>query len=350
MTAAPPEFKHMYIAILRCRTWCDWPASSRFISRAYDEPISLPNGDRVCLSVHIATYAQRPRPETSPARPLAATAGPIVWRGHLETGYALGFQIVKAPEDSIPITLNHEPPYEGDIDIQLHIGSPTPLPTDQLAQLASQVCTSMLAFINLAFGDLATPVAPVQLRELRDDGSQFANSLILAVRERRPVTSELATDAVHGFAQKRVALSPREARALDVAARRYLTSLTETDPVDKYCDLWESCEFGTMFERAKGGKVASIAQALAAHLMSSGFAIAKARLERSLEIKALYEARGRIVHEAIDSPHEFQEKTRLLEAIASELLRYRFGLPCNVKGPIADRLPMLFTPPRAGHS
>jgi hypothetical protein len=86
--------------------------------------------------------------------------------------------------------------------------------------------------MNLAFGDLATLVAPVQVREFIGTGWQFANAVALAVRARRPVAVESATNAVQGFAQSRVALPGEEARALDVAARRYLTSQTETDPVD----------------------------------------------------------------------------------------------------------------------
>jgi hypothetical protein len=339
MSTAPPEFKHMYVAILRCRTYCDWPPSSRFISRAYDEPLPLANGERICLSLHVATYGPRPRPETAPARPINPAPGPILWRGNIETGFPLGFQIVKAPEDSIPVALDHEPPYEGDIDIQLHIGSPSPLPTNQLTTVASQVCTSALAFFNLALGDFATPVAPVQVREFIGTGWQFANTIALAVRNRHSVTPESATDAVHRFSKKRVALPATEARALDVAARRYLTSLAETDPVDKYCDLWESCEFSTMFERAKGGKVGRIAQALASHLANCGRPLAKARVETSLDIKGLYDARGRIVHEAIESPDQFHEKTRLLEAVAAELLRYRFGLPFDVNNPLSAKLP-----------
>ena len=245
---------------------------------------------------------------------------------------------MKAPEDSIEVVINHEPPYEGDIDIQLHIGSEVALPTDQLTTVASEVCTSALAYMNLAFGDLATPVAPVQVREFIGTGWQFANTVALAVRARRPVAEESAANAVQGFAQSRVALPAEEAIAPDAAVRRYLTSQTETDPVDRYCDLWESCEFATMFERAKGGKVGRIAQALASHLANSGKSIAKARVENSLDIKVLYEARGRIVHEAINAPDEFERKTRLLEEIAAELLRFRFKLPFNENGPLAARI------------
>jgi hypothetical protein len=143
MSAPPPEFKHIYVAILRCRTYCDWPSSTRFVSSAYDEPVYLANGRQICLSLHVATYDRRARPETSPARPLTPAEGPILWRGQIGAGFPLGVQIVKAPEDAIEISIDHEPPYEGDIDIQLHNGSEVAVPKDQLTTVASQICTSL---------------------------------------------------------------------------------------------------------------------------------------------------------------------------------------------------------------
>jgi len=342
MAQVPIEIKNKHVAILRCRTWCDWPESGRYVSRGYKEPLHLPNGDPVYLSVHIVTYGRRKRPEIELPRPLAATSGPIVWRGHMDSGYWLGLHFVKAPEDTIPVTFHYEPPYEGDIDIQLHIGLASEATADELIQLAAPVCTSMLAFVNLALGELAIPVAPVQVRELGSKGSSFATSIVVAVRERGCITEDLAKQVADGFVYARADMSPVEVRAVSAAARRYLTSLTETDAIDKYCDLWESCEFSAMFESAKGGKVGKIALALASHLRRCGVDVTKTQVERGLKLKDLYETRGRIVHNAVDSAGEIAEKTKLLEAVAAELLRYRFGLPCLTNGRICDSLSIAF--------
>lgn len=260
----------------------------------------------------------------------------------MESGYWLGDNFVKAPEDSVPVSLHYEPPYEGDIDIQLHIGLESVPSIDELKQLASEITISMLTYVNLAFGDLAVPVAPIQVRELRNEGSQFESSLLMAVHERPPIAPDLACVAPDRFVQARSELSPVEARSLAVASRRYLTSLSEVDDVDRYCDLWESCEFSTMFEKAKGEKVGKIAHALASHLVRSGVDISKAQVERELDIKSLYVIRGRIVHNAVETPELFGEAIRLLRAIATELLRYRFSLHCLPKGLIAERLASRF--------
>ena len=85
-----------------------------------------------------------------------------------------------------------------------------------------------------------------------------------------------------------------------------------------------------------------IAQALALHLKRNGVNVTKANLERKLEIKSLYEISGKIVHDAVESPEKFEEKMGMLEAVASELLRYRFGLPYLRESAISDKLPSDF--------
>lgn len=342
MTALPFEVNNRYIAILRCRTWCNWPEFCRYVSKGYREPVHLSNGAPVRLSVHIVTYAQRTRPELEPAHPLDPTCGPILWRGHMDSGYWLGTNFIKAPEDDVPVTFHYEPPYEGDIDIQLHMGLESAAPIDELRQLAREISLSMLAYVNVCFGELAAPVAPIQVRELKEGQSHFDSSVVMAVRERQTIGPDLAHTAPDQFVQVRSTLSAVEARALAVTSRRYLTSLTEVDDVDRYCDLWESCEFSTMFEKAKGQKVGKVAHALASHLTRSGVSINKAQIERELRIKDLYETRGHIVHDAVEAPEDFGRITAMLEAIATELLRYRFGLPCLYRGPIADRLASRF--------
>ena len=140
---------------------------------------SFINGTPVRLSVHIVTYAQRKRPELEPARPLDPRCGPIVWRGQMESGYWLGTTFIKAPEDEVPVTFHYEPAYEGDIDIQLHMGLESTAPIDELTQLAREISVSLLAYVNLCFGELAAPVAPIQFRELKDGQSRFDSAVLV---------------------------------------------------------------------------------------------------------------------------------------------------------------------------
>src|SRR5438132_2282389 len=138
----------------------------------------------------------------------------------------------------------------------------------------------------------------MQIRRVKEGGSsQIENNFTIAVHNRATVTAELATRLVNAYSKNRAMKSPEQVRAIDVAARRYLTSLTEVDDVDKYCDLWESCEFSSMFEHARDGKVGKIAQGLASNLKGSGIDVTKAKVETALRVKELHVTRGSVVHQ-----------------------------------------------------
>jgi hypothetical protein len=278
-----------------------------------------------------------PRPD--PLGPLEKD-GPIVWRGRMETGYWMGMHYLKAPEDELPLSLHYEEPYEGEIDLQLHIGLTHWASTEDLARVASPLCISVLALINLSAGEFLVPVAPLQVRALGDHGSQFSDAVVIAVRQRPQILMDSVKEAIDRFVRTRAGLDRAAAQALSVAARRYVTSQTETDPIDRYCDLWECCEFATLSVKAKGGKVGRVAQALTSHWNQTSHRsrLRKADVERLLEIKRLYDTRGRIVHEALDAPAELAERTHLLEDVAAELLRHRLGVPFSSKGRAFDRL------------
>jgi hypothetical protein len=129
------------------------------------------------------------------------------------------------------------------------------------------------------------------------------------------------------------------AHALSAAARRFTSAVAESDSVDRYCDLWETCEFATLHEPgAKGGVVGRIAQALTNRLKAHHPKLTKRRTENALTLRALHKTRGRVVHEASESPADLAGSTRLLEAIAAELLRRNFNLPYTPNGVIEDHL------------
>lgn len=115
-----------------------------------------------------------------------------------------------------------------------------------------------------------------------------------------------------------------------------MDSITETNEIDKYCDLWETCEFATLGVNAKGGKVGRIAQALSDHIGKINPLFSKRNVENNLRIKELYETRGAIVHNAIQNPLMLQESSRLLSEIALELIRFRLDLPYERNQVIED--------------
>lgn len=297
------------------------------------------SGAKVYLSLHIATYKDRPRPENAPAAKLDVSSGPILWRGTDGVGYWVGGARIKAPEDEIMVTIGYEPPYEGEIDLQLHIGCEQEVSPNELSQVVESILQSALAFVNLAVNEIMIPVAPIQLTRLRAEGNQIVSATKLSVRARSVIAGDEANRTVTEFAVVRSSQTTKEAEALGVASRRLMSAISETDDVDRYCDFWETCEFATLFEpRASGGLVGRIAQALARHLSPSFPRLTKRRVETHLGIRQLHKIRGRVVHEAFDTPENFQESLRLLEEIAAELLRSGFQLPPRPGRGIVARL------------
>jgi hypothetical protein len=327
LQSAPP-LACRFVAILRCRTWCRWPEWGRFQSPAFKDPIVTSSGTNVYLSLHIVTYKDRPRPENSAAAKLDNGSGPILWRGTDGIGYWVGGARIKAPEDQIMVSMSYEPPYEGEIDLQLHIGCEQELSPSDLSPVVESILQSALAFVNLDVREIMIPVAPIQVTRLGPEGNQITSATKLAVRARSTISADDATRTVKEFAVARSAQSMKEAEALGVASRRLMSALAETDDVDRYCDFWETCEFATLFEpKATGGLVGRIAQALVRQLLPRVPGLTKRRVETQLGIRQLHKIRGRVVHEAFDTPENFQENLRLLEEIAAELLRHAFKLP-----------------------
>jgi galactitol-specific phosphotransferase system IIB component len=317
-----------FVAILRCRTWCRWPEWERFQSQAFQDPIVTASGVKVFLSLHIVTYKDRPRPENAAAAKLDIGSGPILWRGTDSVGYWVGGARIKAPEDQIILNIGCEPPYEGEIDLQLHVGCEQEVSSAELSPIIESILQSALAFVNLAVNEIMVPVAPVQLIRLLAAGNQIASSTNLAVRARHAIAEDNAAHTVKQFAVARSTQSIKEAEALGVASRRLMSAISETDDVDRYCDYWETCEFATLFKlKARGGLVGRIAQALTDQLLTIFPDLTKARTENALELRLLHAIRGRVVHEAFDAPGRLQGNLALLGEIASELLRHGFKLP-----------------------
>jgi hypothetical protein len=285
------------------------------------------SSEPVHLSIHLVSYEPRPRPELAPTRPSKLGVGPIVWRGQMSTGYWVGPVFLKAPEDTVKVEFEHEAPHQGEVDIQLHVAASFEVSKAQLKDIATSISYSTLSYINIALGELLVPVAPIQIRRLSGEReSQFENEVSVFVKERRQFSAETLEAALHDYVGRRVEISEKEKAALDAAMRRYLTSLTEMDEVDKFSDLWETCEFATFDVKAKGTIVSRISQALTNQMQRAGIRRRKADVENTLQIKTLYEVRKALVHNAVENPARLREHTALLSEIALELIRFRLGL------------------------
>jgi ketosteroid isomerase-like protein len=245
----------------------------------------------------------------------------------METGYWVGDLLLKAPEDKLKIEFDHKGPFQGEIDIQMHMGTTSELENELLITFSNTICHSVVSFLNITLGEYLVPVTPVQIRALQPGGSTFENSVQMKCVSRPVLEKKQLEECLSNYIAYRQSTDKEEERTMDTAMRRYLSAQNERDVVDKYCDLWESCEFVTYNVKAKGQKVGRIAQALANHISKTGRKISKANVEKLLDIKGLYNVRGQIVHNAVDKPEYIKDKIALLNELALELIRYKLGLP-----------------------
>ncbi len=330
-----PSMTHEYLSILRCRTYCVWPEWVSFETPSLRTRITTDGKDvEVDMKFSVTTYEARPRPEISPPQAEGRKVSPIIWRGLMGPGYWLGEALLKAPEEKITVELEHEHALQGEIDIKIHLKAPSELQTDILRKELSTLSLSLASYVNVALGDYMVPVAPISVSERNPSGAWvITDSHYMFVRNRGRFSEETLQAKLTGLIEKRMEMQETEGKAFDVAARRYLTSLTETDPIDKFCDLWETCEFLVSEAKAKGDIVSRIAKALAHHMCLS-----KKLVENRLDIRGLYRIRKDIVHNAKESLPDLMIRIRLIDKIACELIKNRLRLPYEGCPPLDDLL------------
>ncbi|MGH9199164.1 MAG: hypothetical protein ACRD1T_25965, partial [Acidimicrobiia bacterium] len=151
---------------------------------------------QVTAGVAVASYLARSvAADYSPER---ADVGPLVWRGEVPGLYSLRDVLLKAPDDVIPVTLEHEPPRRGEIDILVALDVPGSLPRDAGSPLRS-IALALLALINLRLHDHLVPCAPFQVSAIVPGGRQFDNSVTIAVERRDEPAVEAIQSTLNEF-------------------------------------------------------------------------------------------------------------------------------------------------------
>jgi len=315
------KFNHNYILILRCRTFGIWPEWTSIFSNFYVVESEI-NAKKIeiTFSMGIVCYERRPLPEIDPPRPEIKSISPIVWRGDIQTGFCLGDSFIKAPEDEVPLALKYEHAYQGEIDIFLKIGSDENVSYQILDEIFHPIARSIATYMGITLDDFILPVAPVRISKLKNGTAETLSDVIVEVKNRPDNTIEIIREKFQSFSRNIMIKSKEERIAYDVACRRYLSSFEEIDLIDRYCDLWEVCEFLTIETKAKGKKVGKIAKELANYIGAS-----KSDVENKLEIKEIYDVRNDIVHNAIEQPEKVNKKLKILKEISRNLILSKSG-------------------------
>jgi hypothetical protein len=312
-----------YFSVLRCRAYFDWPEHCKFTGGEFTVPVQRGTATiDVTAQLIIATYEARRKADTSP--PVDGQSfGPRVWRGKINAGYGLGDYVVKSPEEELEIAFEYDDAQPGELDIIVTIDSQANIHESVVRDIAAPISYRLISYINFSSGDIIVPTAPFQIfRVLGPSKFQLESSFMMSVRQHRSIEVQEASLTIHRFLQRRSGMQADEVAYLDVACRRFITAIQETDPIDKFCDFWEACEFLSENVRGKGLKhIASrVAKALSDHTKKS-----KANLDKVI-VQPLYSIRIDIVHNAIENFEKVDRNLLLLEEVARELIKSKLGL------------------------
>ncbi len=309
--------KHMYVGILRCRSYYNWPLETRVVSDTLSTKL---NGQQIYFTLQFVSYnfLQGNKKETPQTE-----LGPIIARETISPDFfRLGRYLVKSPEDISEISIKYGGAYPGEVDIQCHIGCDTELPIESLDSEVSPVLYSLLGTLSIATKDILIPVAPAQYSKINHDGKrELLWNELMYVHERKTHEVTVLRELLEKYIDVRATMTPEEGRAFDTAARRIVSSKNEKDLIDRYCDLWEACEFLLIGFNAKGDIVSRIAQAIACYTGGN-----KAKIENGLELRNIYKVRKEVVHEALQDEQRVDTYIKLLDEIANQLFKWRLKI------------------------
>jgi hypothetical protein len=153
--------------------------------------------------------------------------------------------------------------------------------------------------------------------------------LRMVPKERGTVTREQITLAFKAFASFLHPDSNKESSLrLAVAARRIMNAYTETDLVDRFSDLWESCE---VLCPPKRGKIDYRIAKRVADFTGFNHEPLKTGI-----VSRLYDLRKDIVHSFIEDLEAITANLPMLFDIATILYSSYFGFCYSHKGTLAD--------------
>ncbi|HEY6802427.1 MAG TPA: hypothetical protein VI306_02505 [Pyrinomonadaceae bacterium] len=216
-----------YIATLRCRTWHSWPEKTHIATKACR--IKLSGGVNVIAGVAVASYIARSAPDNY--TPERAELGPLLWKGEIPGLYVVQGQILKAPDDVISITLEHEPPQKGEIDILVAFNGPGDLPSSAADALRG-IALALLSLFNLRLGDHLMPCAPLQIGRVVAKNRQFENEVSFAVTNRDSLSVTMIEDVLREFFD--AVLRGAESNRLQTALELYGSHFSEASAKTRF--------------------------------------------------------------------------------------------------------------------
>ena len=181
----------------------------------------------VIAGVAVATYLAGSTPSDYSLE--RTEVGPLVWRGSVPSVYTVGQTVLKAPEDMISVTFEHEPARRGEVDILVAIDTPQELPA-AAADILWSIAFAFLSLLNLRLGDHLIPSAPLQVSCRLPSGREFSNAVQVLVEKR----DEVPPDAIQGVSKEFFNLVRRGDGNVQTALELYAAHLSESSTKTRF--------------------------------------------------------------------------------------------------------------------
>jgi hypothetical protein len=329
---------YVYDVILRCRAFGMW-SRGQWIGPLPDCCLDTPEGPRDGkLSFFVVSYSSPA--ETFEGSDATFAAGDLkLWKGTTPHGLLVGDRLLIARGEAICIPFELHSPAPNELDVGVHVTVSAPLEPRLLLLVCTPILYGLTVYLSFMLQDILMPAAPSQVFEVFENGDRRLHvGGLLQAFDRKQHSAGDIEGALRVYASEHAQMSENEAAAVNIAARRSLSALVEADPVNRYCDLWEVCEFLSKNVKVKGDVVSRIAAALAQHANKK-----KAKLENNLRLRTMYKIRKDLVHNAHEDLQIVNAHLQTLEIIAAELLRFRMKITYEAQPLIedagSDRLP-----------
>jgi hypothetical protein len=316
-----------FIVLQRCATYGFWPEAP-----VETDKLEIHNPDEqtktsvsICAKHYgnLEDHRQSPKPiETEPQFAFGLS---------YPRGFRSGAEYYVDAE-GISVSIERRLPFAGEVDIFFKLSSSSAdSPPAEIRNKFIQLMPALLLLIRMTTQDIVVP--SWRLQTVSKIGGKSQQGSVAPVRmvpkERGTVTHEQITLAFKAFASFLHPDSNKQsALRLAVAARRIMNAYNETELVDRFSDLWETCE---VLCPPKRGKIDyRIAKRVADF---TGFNHDPIRTQI---VSTLYNMRKDILHTFIEDLEGINSNLPMLLDIATCLYASFFEFHYNHQGPLAD--------------
>jgi hypothetical protein len=323
------EPPHKYLLIQRCKPYGVWPKNFLYQDdHRVLEIVAQGETYKLTLRLGVKTYddtmfangtdSERPR------------VGRMVIDDRHRSGFWVGNMALHAPDEKTNMIVNFRNVEPGEIDFFVGVGCSKEVPMDALERALPPLIVTFMVSLATRLGDIIVTTAPPQLSKVMDcSQSKMESRFNVYVRNRPTLAPETIEATFPAFFDIVTKMSAENSRRVAVAMRRYQSSMSETDPVDRFCDLWETCEFlaecAKSAHRDAGRKIGGHIDFTIAFVVASNMGRNRNDVHAKA-IKKLYDIRGDLVHNAVEDPEGILGMVHVMEDVAVQMIRYTFSM------------------------